>query len=268
MEMLLQTEKEIDQYKDSIYIMREQLEHHFPPHKHNKSQILLVSGGIAYLKTNEREYYIPAQHYVWIPKGMMHNVKSNTTDVILLNIYFYEEDSDVQYRFMNKLGIYPVSNLMYEMLVYARQWKGILLPGTWAYEFLSTMKHYIIQDPGKAFSIQLPTTEDHKMKALTGYMQQNLGEPLTLNRMAEIFGYSVRTLTRMFKVHLDISFLQYLKMLRMIRAMELLMDTNKNVSEVAFDVGYSSLAAFSNTFQQLFNVRPSEFQISIHHKQK
>ncbi|MFM9402595.1 helix-turn-helix transcriptional regulator [Myroides odoratimimus] len=264
MEMLLQTEKEIDQYKDSIYIMREQLEHRFPPHKHNKSQILLVSGGIAYLKTKEREYYIPAQHYVWIPKGMIHNVKSNTTDVVILNIYFYEENTDVEHRFMERLGIYPVSNLMYEMLIYARQWKGIILPDTWAYEFLSTMKHYIMQHPGKSFSIQLPTTEEPKMLLITEYMQKNLGEALTLNGMAEVFGYSVRTLTRLFKTHLDISFLQYLKMVRMIKAMELLMSTDKNVSEVAFDVGYSSIAAFSNTFQQLFNVRPSDFQISMH----
>jgi AraC-like DNA-binding protein len=49
-------------------------------------------------------------------------------------------------------------------------------------------------------------------------------------------------------------------MLRMIKAMELLMGSEKNISEVAYEVGYSSIAAFSNTFQQLVNMRPSEFQ--------
>jgi len=44
------------------------------------------------------------------------------------------------------------------------------------------------------------------------------------------------------------------------------MENNKNVSEVAFEVGYSSIAAFSNTFQQLLNVRPSEFQLTIRNK--
>jgi AraC-like DNA-binding protein/mannose-6-phosphate isomerase-like protein (cupin superfamily) len=263
MKILKQTEQEIDLYQNSIYIMREQLEHRFPPHKHNKSQILLVSGGIAYLKTKEREYYIPAQHYVWIPKGMIHNVKSNTSEIVLLNIYFYEEEVDVQHLFMKELGIYPVSDLMYEMLVYARQWKGIILPNTWAYEFLTTMKHYIAQDKGKPFSIQLPTTDDEKIVPIIDYIHNNLAEDLTLNLLAETFGYSVRSLTRLFKTHLDISFLQYLKMLRMIKAMELLMDSNKNVSEVAFEVGYSSIAAFSNTFQQLLNIRPSDFQISL-----
>jgi len=266
MKILEEAERDIDQFPQSIYIMREQLEHRFPPHKHNKSQILLVSGGIAYLKTKEREYYIPAQHYVWIPKGMIHNVKSNTSEIVLLNIYFYEEEEDQQNRFIKELGIYPVSHLMYEMLVYARQWKGIVHPQTWAYEFLTTMKHYIIQDPGKPFSIQLPTTEEPQMLAITDFMHQNLGEELTLSYLAKKFGYSVRSLTRLFKMHLAISFLQYLKMLRMIKAMELLMEANKNVTEVAFEVGYSSIAAFSNTFQQLLNVRPSEFQLSMRNK--
>ncbi|WHT39644.1 AraC family transcriptional regulator [Myroides sp. mNGS23_01] len=268
MEILEQAEKDIDEYPKSIYIMREQLEHRFPPHKHNKSQILLVSGGIAYLKTKEREYYIPAQHYVWIPKGMIHNVKSNTTEIVLLNIYFHEEEMDEKYHFMEELGIYPVSHLMYEMLVYARQWKGVIFPDTWAYEFLTTMKHFIMQDPGKPFSIQLPTTEDQHMLAITDFMHQNLGEELTLTYLAETFGYSVRSLTRLFKTHLAISFLQYLKMLRIIKAMELLMENNKNVSEVAFEVGYSSIAAFSNTFQQLLNIRPSEFQLTIRNKKE
>ena len=49
MKILQEAERDIDQFPQSIYIMREQLEHRFPPHKHNKSQILLVSGGIAYL---------------------------------------------------------------------------------------------------------------------------------------------------------------------------------------------------------------------------
>lgn len=128
------------------------------------------------------------------------------------------------------------------------------------------MKHYITENKGKPFSIQLPTTDDEKALPLIAYIHKNLGEELTLGHMADTFGYSVRSLTRLFKTHLDISFLQYLKMLRMIKAMELLMDANKNVSEVAFDVGYSSIAAFSNTFKQLVNVRPSDFQLSLKNK--
>lgn len=259
MNLLKKFEREIDLHQDAIYIMKEQLEHRFPAHKHNKSQLLLVSGGIAYLKTAEKEYYIPAQHYVWIPKDMMHHVKFNTTELTILNIYFMDEPGSEQPHYA-ELGIYPVSSLLREMISYAENWQGLVFPGSWQYEFLTTMKHLLAHSPGKKFSILLPTTTEVRLEEITSYLQERLQEPLTLPQIALKFGLSVRNLTRLFQQHLNISFLQYLKMLRMVRAMELLMGSDQNISEVTYAVGYSSIAAFSNTFQQLVNMRPSDFQ--------
>ena len=39
----------------------------------------------------------------------------------------------------------------------------------------------------------------------------------------------------------------------------MLLSGDKNISEVAYAVGYSTIAAFSNSFQQSVNRRPSEF---------
>jgi AraC-like DNA-binding protein len=259
MNLLKKFEEEIDLHQDAIYIMKEQLEHRFPAHKHNKGQLLLVSGGIAYLKTLEKEYYIPSQHYVWIPKGMVHNVKFNTGELTILNIYFADEPSQA-HQLYEELGIYPVSSLLREMISFSENWQGLIFPGSWEYEFLSTMKHLLAHSPGKKFSILLPTTEEKRLQEITTYLHERLQEPLTLPLVALQFSISVRNLTRLFQQYLNISFLQYLKMLRMIKAMELLMGTEKNISEVAYQVGYSSIAAFSNTFQQLVNMRPSDFQ--------
>lgn len=257
MDILEGLQRELDQESKSIYILREQYEYQFPPHKHSKGQFVMVKGGIAYLQTKEREYFIPAHHYVWIPEGMMHCIRSNTTDLAILTIFFHQDD--VPNAFYNELGIYPVSNLLFEMLIFTRQWKGTILPQTWAYEFLTTIKHLLVESPGKPFSILLPTTQDKRMIEVTTYIQKQLRKPLTLPQIATMFGYSVRNLTRMFQTHLNISFIQYLKMVRMIKAMELLMGVDKSVSDVAYEVGYSSIAAFSNTFLQLVNMRPSEF---------
>lgn len=81
-----------------------------------------------------------------------------------------------------------------------------------------------------------------------------------LEDIAKKFGFSVRSLTRLFQHRLHISFIQYVKMLRIIRAMELMKDTDFNVTEIAYEVGYSNISAFSNTFSQLTNMRPSEFK--------
>ncbi|MGY0036793.1 helix-turn-helix domain-containing protein [Pedobacter sp. NJ-S-72] len=91
------------------------------------------------------------------------------------------------------------------------------------------------------------------------YLAENLIDIPDMPAVAEKFSLSVRTLTRLFKLHLDTSFLQYIKLLRIVAAMEMLLNGDKNISEVAYAVGYSNIAAFSNSFQQSVNRRPSEF---------
>ncbi|QNK63878.1 hypothetical protein H7F33_05120 [Pedobacter sp. PAMC26386] len=48
--------------------------------------------------------------------------------------------------------------------------------------------------------------------------------------------------------YLDTSFLQYIKLLRIVAAMEMPLIGDKNISEVAYTVGYSNITAFRNKF--------------------
>ena len=47
------------------------------------------------------------------------------------------------------------------------------------------------------------------------------------------------------------------------KAIEMMLKTDLTLSEVGYCVGYESLPAFSNTFFQLTNLRPSEFKRHI-----
>ncbi|WP_306350230.1 helix-turn-helix domain-containing protein [Flavobacterium sp. '19STA2R22 D10 B1'] len=252
--------REIDQDPKTIYIMKEQLEQQFPAHKHGKGELLFVTGGIAFLKTDDKEYYIPSQHYIWIPRGTMHNIKHNSSEITIHSIYFVDED-DLSHPFYGNLGIYPVNKLLQEMMHFTENWQGNFSTENWQYEFLLTIKHLLCRVGGKKFSIQLPRTEDKRLLEITKYINQHIQESLSLSDIALEFGISVRNLTRLFQQGLHISFLQYVKMLRIIKAMDLLQKNEMNISQVAYHVGYSSIAAFSNTFQQLVNMRPSDFKL-------
>lgn len=249
----------IDEYPESILVLRQQTEQKLTAHQHDKGQLLLVFGGIAYLQTSERDFYIPSNHYVWIPKRYAHNLMFNSQDLFIINIYFPGND-EAGSPFYNEPGIYPVSRLLSEMLSFTESWQGNFFAGTWEYEFLNTARHLLSKEKLNKFSIQLPTTDDKKLNEITDYFRENLNETLTMEEIAVRFGISVRSLTRLFQNKLHISFLQYVKMLRIIRAMELLKGTDLSVSEIAYEVGYSGISAFSNTFAQLTNMRPTEFK--------
>jgi len=258
MEIFNQLINIVDQNPESILVIRQQTEQRLPSHQHDKAQLLLVYGGIAYLQTNEKDFYIPSNHYIWIPKNYPHNLMFNTQDLYIINLYF---PSDGVSDFYDELGIYPVSKLLSEMLSFSEKWQGDYYKGSWEFEFLTTLRNVLSKENLKKFSIQLPTTDDQRLNAIIDHVRNRLREDLSLDTIAQQFGMSVRSLTRLFQTKLHITFIQYLKMLRIIRAMELIKDTDLNITEIAYEVGYSNISAFSNNFQQLTNMRPSEFKL-------
>jgi len=247
----------VDQNPASILVLRQQTEQRLPQHKHDKAQLLLVFGGIAYLQTKQKDFYIPSNHYVWIPKHYAHNLMFNTQDLHIINIYFPGKD---QGGFYDELGIYPVSKLLSEMLAFSENWQGNYHKGSWEFEFLNTLKHLLPKEELKKFSIQLPTTDDLRVNTILDYLRSRLNETITLEDTAHTFNTSVRSLTRLFNTKLQITFIQYIKMVRIIRAMELIKDGQLNMTEIAYEVGYSNISAFSNNFQQLTHMRPTEFK--------
>ncbi|WP_118976068.1 AraC family transcriptional regulator [Taibaiella koreensis] len=257
MDILKQLIKSVDRNPDAILVVRQQTEQRLPSHQHDKAQLLLVFGGIAYLQTDEKDFYIPSNHYIWIPKNYPHNLMFNTQDLYIINIYFPEKRRD---GFYNELGIYPVSKLLFEMLSFSEKWQGDYCKGSWEFEFLTTLRNVLSKENLRKFSIQLPTTDDQRLQAIVGQLRARLNESLTLERTASEWGMSVRSLTRLFQTKLHITFIQYVKMLRIIRAMELIKDSDMNMTEIAYEIGYSNIAAFSNNFHQLTNMRPTEFK--------
>lgn len=252
----------VDKYPDSVFLIKQHIDQELAFHSHKKGQLLLVFGGIAYLQTEEMDYYIPSHHYIWIPKQKEHRILFNSKDLYIQNIYFTDEP-DLDCPFYNKLGIYPVSPLLHEMLRFSANWQGDVFPASWEYELLLTMKHLLPNEKLKRFSIQLPTTTNKKLIEVTQYLRNNLHERPALPVVAQRFGFSVRSMTRLFQFNLCISFGQYLKMLRIVRSLELMKESDMTITEIAYDVGYSNVSAFSNVFFQLTNTRPKDFKMML-----
>lgn len=77
-------------------------------------------------------------------------------------------------------------------------------------------------------------------------------EPPTLKDLVELSGMSKSKLQRLFQSVYQTSVYQFIKSIRMEKAMELLMQGH-SVSETAYDVGYSSIPNFSASFKDYFH---------------
>lgn len=96
------------------------------------------------------------------------------------------------------------------------------------------------------------------------FIQEHLDEELSLDRLAEIAGYSPYHFHRIFRGQVGERLDDYVRRLRMERAAHSLRYREQSVLNVALDAGYGSHEGFTRAFQRIFGVTPSEYQALEH----
>ena len=90
-----------------------------------------------------------------------------------------------------------------------------------------------------------------------------LGDPTgshEIETLARAVGTSARTLSRLFSSETQLSFKSWCQRARIAAAIEKLsMEANVSVKQLAFDLGYASVSAFSYAFRQVTGKTPTEF---------
>ncbi|WP_207434830.1 hybrid sensor histidine kinase/response regulator transcription factor [Sabulibacter ruber] len=100
-------------------------------------------------------------------------------------------------------------------------------------------------------------------------VEQNLQNPdLSANDIAAGLGMSRVHVYRKMKALLGYSLNDYIVNSRLKKARHLLLNSQMNISEIAYEVGFSSPAYFSTAFKNHFNMSPSDFKASKPGKEK
>ena len=257
---IIEALSKIDSNENGVFVMHEKSEKRFPSHAHQKGQLSYVEGGIAYLTVDNITHVVPARYFFWIPKNTPHVLRLNNSATVIHSLYFYSE-GDEKDAFYNELGIYISNDLLTEMINYTERWSGEMVDQSDDnFVFLQALKKILPTFKNKNLPLQLPFSDHPKMIKITDYLDVNFGKQLTLKQISEHFNLSERSMSRFFQTELQISFLQYLKTLRMVKAIELLLKTELSVSEIANTVGYVTLGSFSNTFQEFTGSRPLDMR--------
>lgn len=92
------------------------------------------------------------------------------------------------------------------------------------------------------------------------YVLQHYAEPITLEKICDVSGFSASYFSVLFKKETGEGFTKYLTRVRMDRAKELLQETNKPVSEICRLVGYNDLRHFTQTFKKMTDLSPGQYR--------
>lgn len=91
-------------------------------------------------------------------------------------------------------------------------------------------------------------------------MDRAFAQPLDVEAVARVAHVSPAHFSRQFRATFGESPHRYLQRRRVERAMELLRETGRPVTEICFDVGFGSLGTFSRTFRAVVGESPSAYR--------
>jgi transcriptional regulator GlxA family with amidase domain len=91
-------------------------------------------------------------------------------------------------------------------------------------------------------------------------MDRAFAQPLDVPALARVARVSPAHFSRQFRQTFGETPHRYLQRRRVERAMELLRETDRSVTEICFDVGWGSLGSFSRTFGEIVGEPPSVYR--------
>ena len=125
---------------------------------------------------------------------------------------------------------------------------------------LAAETYGLIADIMKISDARNPFVLPNELRNSIGYMEDNFETPIALENIAEISGYSVSHLEKLFRDHLGCSPLYYLNKLRLERSKQLLAATEFSLADIAVQTGFKNDRSLMYLFKKRFGMSPTEFR--------
>jgi two-component system response regulator YesN len=109
---------------------------------------------------------------------------------------------------------------------------------------------------------EIPKSRQEKLVEMAlDYMRSNINNSdLSLEETAASINLKRSAFSKLFNDVKEQSFPRVLNQMRMEKAKDLLLNTNKQITEIAFETGYKNLEHFSQVFRKTFNKSPSDYR--------
>lgn len=102
--------------------------------------------------------------------------------------------------------------------------------------------------------------DSRRILKVKAYIDQNFTEEIKLRDLAAVACMSEAAFSRFFKLHTGRTISDYIIDVRLGNAARMLVDTNKNVSDISFLCGYNNLSNFNRVFKRKKGCSPTEFR--------
>lgn len=105
-----------------------------------------------------------------------------------------------------------------------------------------------------------------KLSEITSYMKQHYSQSITLESVAEEFGFSSTYLSRIFKRYANVNYKTYLLNLRTEYGRREMINTDHSLNDIAVNNGFPNSRAYAKAFFKRYGCLPSEYRRRMNKK--
>ncbi|MBO4979794.1 MAG: helix-turn-helix transcriptional regulator [Clostridia bacterium] len=95
---------------------------------------------------------------------------------------------------------------------------------------------------------------------ILGYIAANYAEKISLAEVAKELGYDYNYMSRFFRNKFNMTFSELVNVYRAESAIRLLEDTDKSITEIAYESGFHSLRSFNGFFKSQMGITPTQYR--------
>jgi AraC-like DNA-binding protein len=223
---------------------------------HREAQLVYAARGTMQVTTPKGRWLVPPDRAVWVPARLPHSIDV-LADIELRTLYFdltwlarAQQDADLAREFVVR-----VSRLLHETILALFDDRNDRDRTTLLIRLVMLELH---QAEDSATFIPLP--QDPRCRRAAELVLADPAGAHEIENVAEKIGTSGRTLSRLFTSETQLSFKSWCQRARIAAAVERLStETNVSIKQIAGELGYASLPAFSHAFRQVTGRTPTEF---------
>jgi len=221
----------------------------FRAHAHPSYEIICVFEGEMAVTVNNSNVELQKGEGVFIPPFFIHAFR--TDDVSKCGIWEFSQEI-IKDKFLKNLLKVSISEMIFEIIGDMTKKKNVLAEKAVIYLFASTFLE-------NGVGIKTSVTNDICREAII-YIMENFRNPITLKDVARHCNVNYSYLSRLFFENEGVPFTTLLNAVRIDNAISLIADTDKSMTEIAFECGFGSIRNFNRIFMDSMKMTPSEFR--------
>ncbi len=250
---------------DSLFLMKS-------AHAHNYNELYFLENGQTTYFVGNSIYALNSGDFIFISKGQLHQTDNSSfpqLERVLLNFddelvgkectHLLEELRNDPHVRLPEGEIYTFKKMikMIENETRSDKADSRLMQKLYLQELLVLISRHRKNTP----SLGLCGTQKLVSDAVR-YISENYAKPIDLAFLAQKYSVSEGHFSKIFKKHTGMRVREYLNVVRVYAAMNMLVTSELSVTDVAFECGFNDSNYFSQVFKGIADVTPKKYALN------